>query len=128
MMNSLILALFIFAYIVGAAQSQEYPGCFMVTKEGGVVQLPGLCPPVSPVLEPLSTLDREEATLGTTAVFADRYCELRARGQTHRQASENATLVVADYMFFNGIEDTLIDLEWYKAAIAAAELLCKTNE
>lgn len=126
MMNSLILALFIVAYTVGTAQSQEYPGCFMVTKDG-VVELSNLCPRTPPTLDSKPTLDKEEAILETTAIFADRYCELRARGQTHRQASENATLVVADYMFFNGIDSDLIDLEWYKRAIAAAELLCKTG-
>lgn len=72
--------------------------------------------------EVLSGAELDEALSLASTVYADTYCEYRARGGTDQQASEAAAGAAAGYLL--DTPDGSISTEWFAEAEYKSNLLC----
>ncbi|MBD2025270.1 hypothetical protein [Leptolyngbya sp. FACHB-711] len=110
---------------VQPALSQEAQGCFMVNPAGRKVELNNVCRPMA---QPVALQQTEEEVAqimddGAT-LYADTWCESRARGGTLRQASDAANSAAAEYLAGRLPSGRSINSEWLASARETASILC----
>ncbi|HIK16730.1 MAG TPA: hypothetical protein IGS53_15800 [Leptolyngbyaceae cyanobacterium M33_DOE_097] len=106
--------------------------CFIQRANGRVINLTKLCerkvavqPSIQQPQKPqLSEKELKKALELVGTAYADSYCEARAQGKTHRQASNDASSVAAEYFVRTGIPDDKLDVEWFQNANEKSKLLC----
>jgi hypothetical protein len=143
MLKSLMSVAALLGSILAIPSSASYefeyePPCFMVTAEGELVDLTErMCggyveveettaSEASTTLEipQLSGAALQEALDTAAVVFADAFCEARAREGTRRESNEAAVSAMVDFTFSQGIPSEALTPAFYTEAREVSISLC----
>jgi hypothetical protein len=113
----------------------DYP-CYMIDQTGAILNLSAMCPrigvnavtatssQISTFHNALSGTALQEALDTAAVVYADAFCEARAREGTRRESGSAATSALASYMVSEGISSDNLTTDFFAEAQEISAQLC----